>query len=240
MAWLAFAVVATAETRVFAAASLKTALDEVTAAYTDRSGEAISLTYAGSSVLARQIALGAPADIFLSANTLWMDHVDDAGRVAQRVDLLSNRLVLISTPDAAPVSLTPGTSLIEALAQDRLAMALVQAVPAGIYGQQALETLGLWDQLSPRVAQTDNVRAALRLVATGAASYGIVYHTDARADPSVKVMADIPPDSHDPILYPAALLGDATPEASAFWTWLTGPEAQTNFLDHGFLPAPAP
>ncbi len=226
-----------AEARVFAAASLKTALDEVVAVYSKQTGKTVHVTYAGSSVLARQIELGAPADLFISANPGWMDVLDEAGLVAGRKDFLSNRLVLIAGQDeAVTLSIASGFPLAQALGHGRLAMALVDAVPAGIYGREALISLGVWDAVHPKVAQTDNVRAALRLVSLGAAPMGIVYATDARAEPGVRVLGDFPQDSHSAILYPAALLRDATDTAKPFWRFLTdGPEAQAIFAAHGFL-----
>lgn len=224
------------DVRVFAAASLKTALDKVIAAY---DGGAVTVSYAGSSALARQVQHGAPADLFLSANRAWVDLLEQRGLVTARVDLLSNRLVLIGAAQAAtldaPAPITGDFPLAERLGKGRLAMALVQAVPAGIYGKQALDTLGLWPSVAGRVAQTDNVRAALRLVSSGAAPLGIVYATDARADPRVRVLGAFPADSHDPITYPAARLTD-TPEAQAFWEHLTSDAALSLFQRHGFLP----
>lgn len=226
----------TAEVRVFAAASLKTALDAVVVQYQAAGGGSVVVSYAGSSALARQIQHGAPADLFLSANRTWADALE--GRTAEREPLVSNRLVLIggagAAPENDPVALAP--DLVARLEGGRLAMALTQAVPAGIYGRQALESLGLWQDLSPHVAQFPNVRATLQAVATGAAPLGIVYATDAGAAPRVRALAEFPEDSHDPILYPAVLLRDAGAEAHDFWTYLTGP-ARSVFYDHGFLPA---
>ncbi len=240
LVWVILTGAASAQIRVFAAASLKTALDDVAAAYTQQTGQTLTLTYAGSSILARQIRYGAPADLFLSANLAWMEQTSQQGHVAARQNLLSNQLVLVGAPDAAPLTLTPQLDLISRLQGGRLAMALVQAVPAGIYGHQALTSLGLWDQVAPHVAQTDNVRAALRLVSTGATPMGIVYRTDALADPNVAILATFPANSHSPITYPAALLTQASPEAGAFWSWLTSDAALHIFLDHGFLPAGTP
>ncbi len=171
---------------VFAAASLKTALDAVTTAFAEATGTEVAVSYAGSSQLARQILLGAPADVVLSANTDWMDELDTAGRLepGSRRALLGNRLVLVAHgAGAAPVELTDPAALDTRLGAGRLAMALVEAVPAGIYGRAALVELGLWERVAERVAQSDNVRAALALVATGAAPLGLVYASDARAEP---------------------------------------------------------
>ena len=169
---------------VFAAASLKPALDEIADRYETDSGHQIHRSYGGSSALARQIQHGAPAQLFLSANTAWMDALEADGLLAPdtRRDLLTNRLALIA-PANSPLTLAPeeGAPMAKALGDDRLAIALVQAVPAGIYGRQALTYLGLWDQVQLHLAQTDNVTAALRLVSLGEAPLGIVYATDARA-----------------------------------------------------------
>jgi len=228
---------------VFAAASLKTALDEVAARFTAEHDANVSLSYAGSSALARQIQFGAPADIFISANTQWMDILerDDLLLPGSRRVILGNRLVLIG-PRGSGVMLTlsPETDLLKALDGGRLAMALVDAVPAGIYGQAALRSLGLWDSVADRVAQTDNVRAALRLVASGQTALGIVYASDAMADPHVETVALFATQTHPDIQYPAALTIEASgPTPTAFLTFLTSPEAQAIFTRHGFLPGPA-
>lgn len=219
-------VAALADITVFAAASLKTALDEAVRLY---EGEAVTLSYAGSSALARQIGYGAPADLFISANPDWIDWLDAEGLVTQQAPLLGNRLVLIGPAGAEsgpPEALLPGA--------ERIAMALVDAVPAGIYGKQAMTSLGLWDQVAPRVVQADNVRAALALVALGEAPLGVVYATDAQAEPRVTVLAEFPEHSHAPIRYPAALLDGHGTGAQAFYDWLQGDEAAQVFQTHGF------
>lgn len=229
--------------RVFAAASLKTALDDVIAAFTAAGGAHISASYAGSSLLARHIQQGAPADIFISANLAWMDQVEGDGLTepGHRVDLTANRLVLIAptgagTADGASLRIGPDFALSDALGpQGRLSMALVEAVPAGIYGREALQSLGIWDSVAARVVQTDNVGAALRLVATGEAAFGIVYATDAREEPRVRVVDTFPEAAHTPIRYPAALLKGAPAAAAGFWAFLTGAQARGIFLAHGFL-----
>ncbi len=223
---------------VFAAASLKTALDAVADGFEAGAGAEVTLSYAGSSALARQIVRGAPADIFLSASPDWMDRVAAEGLLepGSRRDLLGNRLVLIApAPGPRPVSLDTETDLTALLGGGRLAMALVEAVPAGIYGRQALTHFRLWDAVAGQVAQTDNVRAALALVARGEASLGIVYATDARAEPRVAVLAAFPEESHGPILYPVARLARSGPEAAAFLAHLTSPEAAAIFTAHGFI-----
>ncbi|WP_425089009.1 molybdate ABC transporter substrate-binding protein [Stappia sp.] len=227
---------------VFAAASLKTALDEVAALWRDETGFEVVVSYAGSSALARQIEAGAPADLFISANPGWMDRLEAAGLLSaeSRRDLLTNAIVLIGHgPDVAQVTLSPDLDLAGLIGDGRLAMALVDAVPAGIYSKAALETLGLWDKVAAKVAQADNVRAALALVAIGEAPFGIVYATDALAEDRVSVAARFPADTHPPILYPAARTAEsAHPQADALLAFLRGPAAMTVFQRHGFSPAP--
>jgi len=222
---------------VFAAASLKTALDEATTAYAAQGGDKVTLSYAGSSVLARQIAQGAPADVFISANPQWMDWLEGEGRIetGTRADILGNRLVLIGRDDAPPLTVAPGMGLADRLGGGWLAMALVDAVPAGIYGKAALQSLGEWQAVADKVAQADNVRAALMLVALGEAAMGVVYATDAEAEDGVAVLGMFPADSHPPIIYPAAAIhGRAGPDARAFLDYLHGAEAAAIFQRHGF------
>ncbi len=222
---------------VFAAASLKTALDQIVTEWQAGGGAPVSVAYAGSSVLARQIEQGAPADMFLSADEAWMDSVEKAGvlKPASRADLLGNALVLVAhDPAARPVLLDKGADLAGLLGQGKLAMALVDSVPAGIYGKQALSALGQWDRVAPQVAQADNVRAALALVSTGEAPYGIVYATDAVADHGVTVVGTFPEDSHVPIVYPVALTATAGPEAAGFLAYLKGAKARAVFVAQGF------
>ena len=225
------------EVTVFAAASLSTALQEIADQYGDQTGQGVTLSFAGSSVLARQIEQGAPADLFLSANAEWMDWLAEGGLIdpCTRHDLLGNRLVLVAHGDMPPVDISSELDLPALLDGSWLAMALVEAVPAGIYGREALVSLGLWDDLAPRVAQTDNVRAALTLVSVGEAQLGIVYETDARATQDVSVIGSFPAESHSPIVYPvAAIEGRATPEVLQFLAYLDGPEARSLWRAHGF------
>lgn len=226
---------------VFAAASLKTALEEVATGWQAETGHRAVLSFAGSSALARQIEAGAPADLFLSANRDWMDRLEELGllRPGSRGDLLGNQLVLVGPAGTASQPLD--STLVGALNGGRLAMALVDAVPAGIYGKAALIHLGLWDLLEPHVAQADNVRAALALVAMGEAPLGIVYATDATAEPRVGVAAEFPADSHPPITYPVAILAESrAAEAQGFLDYLNGPVAKAVFLRHGFTDPPQP
>ena len=223
---------------VFAAASMKTALDAFAGRWQGQTGTTVTISYAGSSRLAQQILQGAPADVYISANTGWMDAVQKAGLIAEggRRDILGNTLVLIAHgAKAPPVAIGPGFDLAGLLGDGKLAMALVASVPAGQYGKAALTALGVWDAVAPKVAQADNVRAALALVSTGEAPYGVVYATDALADPGVSVVGTFPADSHPPIVYPAALLKTAAdPAARAFYDALAGAEAATVFAAHGF------
>jgi molybdate transport system substrate-binding protein len=222
---------------VFAAASLKTALDEAAASWNRRPEADVTISYAGSSVLARQIQQGAPAEVFISASVEWMDLLEDEGLIdtPSRRDLFGNRLVLIAhLPDATPVELGPGLDLAALLGDGRLAMALVDAVPAGIYGREALTSLGAWDAVAPMVVQTDNVRAALALVARGEAPYGIVYATDAAAEPGVTMVGTFPETSHAPIVYPAATTASAPPDAEAFLDFIASDAARPVFAAQGF------
>lgn len=232
IALLALPVSAHAETvTVFAAASLKTALDRIVASY--ESNDRVTVSYAGSSALAKQVIEGAPADIFISASTDWMDEVEAAGLVAEgsRKNLLGNTLVLVGTKGSSEMA---PAELPEALGASYLAMALVDAVPAGIYGKQALTHLGIWDAVAPKVAQASDVRAALALVAAGEAHYGVVYGSDAVAEPRVTQVATFPAESHDAITYPAALIADASQAATAFLDHLSSTEATEVFEAEGF------
>ncbi len=224
---------------IFAAASLKNALDDAAVAWARETGKpAPKISYAASSALAKQLEAGAPADLFLSADLDWMDYAAGKGliRPDTRVTLLANRIALIAPSDStATIALGPGLDLTAALGPGRLAMANVESVPAGKYGKAALETLGAWDRVRDRVAQADNVRAALLLVSRGEAPLGIVYTTDAAADPKVKVLATFPSDSHPPILYPVAVTRDSThPDAVAFLTYLRGAGSRADFEKQGF------
>lgn len=236
---LFFALPAQAEqVTIFAAASLKTALDRIAADWQADTGDEALISYGGSSALARQIVEGAPADLFISASVGWMDEVEAAGLLQPegRRDLLGNRLVLIAGGDAAPMSDWPADP-VGLLQGGKLAMALVDSVPAGQYGKQALESLGLWDDLAPHVAQADNVRAALALVATEAAPFGITYASDAIAEPRVTAVYTFPEDSHDPIIYPAARISDNA-LATGFMDALSSPEAAQVFRENGFTTLP--
>ena len=229
------------EITVLAAASLKTALDDVAVGFQTATGHTVTASYAGSSALARQIEQGIPADVFVSASTQWMDAVADQGLIDKdsRIDLLGNEIVLVAHDAMDPVVIDPTLDLAGMLGEGFLAMALVSSVPAGQYGKAALETLGLWSSVEARVAQADNVRAALALVATGEAPLGIVYRTDATAEPAVTVIGTFPADSHPPIVYPAAALANSeNPVTAEFMAYLTGPEARAAFEAQGFTVIP--
>lgn len=225
------------EITIFAAASLKTALDDIATQWQQSHDDRLVISYAGTAQLAKQIQQGAPADLFISASSQWMDAVAQSGSIVPetRRDLLGNTLVIVGQAGAAPAAVH---DLPDLLGDSRLAMALVDSVPAGQYGKQALTALGLWAQIEPQVAQADNVRAALRLVATGEAPLGIVYGSDALAEPGVTVIATFPEDSHDPIIYPAALTAGAdTPQAGAFLDSLSQEPARAIFAAQGFTVA---
>lgn len=226
------------EVVVFAAASLKTALDAVAADYQSTTGHTVTISYAGSNALAKQIIEGAPADIFISAAVNWMDEVEKAGLVApnMREDLLGNTLVLVAHgKDAKPVAIEPNFDLKSLLGDGKLSMAMVDSVPAGQYGKEALQNLGVWSAVEGSVAQAENVRAALDLVSTGEAPYGIVYASDAVADDNVTVVGTFPEDSHKPIIYPAAVLTGAADAADkAFYEALTSDTADAQFAEQGF------
>ncbi|MFV0293729.1 MAG: molybdate ABC transporter substrate-binding protein [Paracoccus sp. (in: a-proteobacteria)] len=223
---------------VFAAASMKTALDQVAADFQQKTGNTVTVSYAGSNLLAKQIIDGAPADIYISANVKWMDEVEKAGVIADeaRRDILGNTLVLIAHDEIPATEITAETDLAGMIGNgNKLAMALVDAVPAGQYGKAALESLGLWESVGPSVAQADNVRAALALVATGEAPYGIVYATDAKAEPAVHIVGTFPPDSYPAIIYPTALLSSAADQADQdFFAALSDDTADKIFAEQGF------
>ncbi len=221
---------------IFAAASLKGPLDEAAAAFKAETGIEVVISYAGSNALARQIEQGAPAEMFISADRDWMAYLIERGFIGpDAVDLLSNALVLIAPAGSAvTVAITPGFDLAGALGDGRLAMADPDAVPAGKYGRQALEALGVWEGVAGKLARSENVRAALALVALGEAPLGIVYATDARAEPKVKTVGVFPAETHDDIVYPAALTVLAGREATAFFAYLQGEAAGAIFAEAGF------
>lgn len=221
---------------VFAAASLKTALDAIATAWEAETGDDVVIAYDGSAKLAKQIIAGAPADVFISAAGEWMDAVAAEGLVAEgtRRDLLGNRLILVAHGAVDPVEIGPGLDLEGMLGGGRLAMGMVDSVPAGQYGKAALESLGLWGSVEGSVAQSENVRAALALVVAGEAPLGIVYASDAVAEDGVTVVGTFPTDSHPPIRYPVAVIDGAAPAAVAFAEALASEDAAAVFAGQGF------
>lgn len=223
---------------VFAAASLRNALDGIGANWTAATGNEVKFSYAASGALAKQIENGAPADLFGSADLKWMEYAAEKKLIKpeSRVALLGNALVLVASRDTSvDLEIAPGFRLAEALGDSRLAMGIPGAVPAGTYAREALVKLGVWQQIESRTAGAENVRAALAFVARGEARFGIVYATDAARDPNVKVVGTFPADSHAPIVYPFALTHSSkNPAASAFLTFLTSPQAKAVFEKEGF------
>ncbi|HUE19477.1 MAG TPA: molybdate ABC transporter substrate-binding protein [Stellaceae bacterium] len=227
---------------VYAAASLKDALDDVNAQYQQGGGKAAVISYAASSALAKQIGAGAPADIFISADLDWMDYLDQRHLIAasSRKNILGNTLVLVAPKDStAHVTIAPGFPLASLLKGGRLAVADPAAVPAGKYAKAALEKLGVWDSVANSLAPTENVRAALLLVSRGETPYGIVYRTDAAAEPRVKIVGTFPADSHPPIIYPAVLIATSkNPEAAKYLAFIESTKAKLAFEKQGFTVLP--
>jgi molybdate transport system substrate-binding protein len=223
---------------VFAAASMKNALDEVDAAYSAKTGVKISASYAASSTLAKQIEQGAPADIFVSADTDWMDYATDKKNINEptRVNLLGNSIVLIAPKDSKidTVAIGPGFDLAKLAGDGKIATGDVKAVPVGKYAQAALEKLGAWQAAAPKFAMAESVRAALALVARGEAVLGIVYSTDAKVEPGVKIVGTFPADSHPAIIYPVAATSTAKPDATGYLAFLKTSAAKAIFEKYGF------
>jgi molybdate transport system substrate-binding protein len=227
---------------VFAAASLKTAMEGCARAYAAKGAPELRLSYGGSLTLARQIVAGAPADIFASADEDSMDEAAKGGAIdaASRFDYLRNQIVIVAPVDSilTELPLTPD-AIGRALGDGRLSTGEVNTVPVGRYAKAALVKLGLWSTIEPRLAMSDNVRAALEFVARGEAPLGIVYATDAAAEKRVKIVASFPEDSHPPILYPfARVAASRNAAAGAFLAWLREPEARAIFEAQGFVVAP--
>ena len=223
---------------VFAAASLKNALDNVNAQWKKETGKSARISYAASSALAKQIESGAPAQMFISADLRWMDYVAGKKLIEPetRSNLLGNRIVLIAPKDnAKAVDIKPGFDLAELLGGGRLAVANVEAVPAGRYAKAALEKLGVFTSVKDKLAQAENVRAALLLVSRGEAPAGIVYRTDAASDKGVTIIGTFPENTHPPIVYPVALTASAThPDAAAFLAYVKSGKARPLFDAQGF------
>ncbi len=223
---------------VFAAASLKNALDDAAHDFQQQGGVSTKISYAASSQLAKQIESGAPADIFISADLAWMDYLQKRNLIqpASRRNLLGNQLVLVApTGSGAKVDIKPGFDLAGLLKGGRLAMADPDSVPAGKYGKAALEKLGIWQQAMPHVAGAENVRAALLYVDRQETPLGIVYATDAASDPNVEIAGVFPEDTHPPIIYPIALtVASKNPDAAKFLAYLESPAAAPAFTKQGF------
>ena len=224
---------------VFAAASLKNALDAVSVSWKADTAKESTLTYAASNALAKQIESGAPADVFVSADLTWMKYLTDKSLITKGSDvqLLGNEIVLVAKKDSKiDLKIESGFKLADAVGAGKLAMANVDSVPAGKYGKAALEKLGVWASVEGKVAQTENVRAALKLVDLGEAPLGIVYATDAKADPAVKVVGVFPADSHAPIIYPAGVVATSkNPDAAEFLKYLQSDKAKAIFEAQGFV-----
>lgn len=238
LAGLAAPAVAQEKVTVFAAASLKNALDNANSAWDTPGSGDVAVSYAASSALAKQIENGAPADIFISADLDWMKYISDRKLVKEgtQSSWLGNRIVLVAARDnAAPVEIKSGFDLAGLLKGGRLAMGAPDSVPAGKYGKAALEKLGIWASVEKSVAGAESVRAALALVSRGEAPYGIVYQTDAAADPGVAVVGTFPADTHPPIIYPIAILaGSRSPIAAAYLEYLKSEKAAPFFEKEGF------
>ena len=223
---------------VFAAASMKNALDDVNAAFTKSTGIKVAASYAASSALIKQIENGAPADVFVSADLDWMDYGAQHKLIKDdtRVNLLGNRLVLIAPKDSKieHVTIAPGFDLAKLADDGRIVTGDVRAVPVGKYAKAALEKLGAWAAAEPKFAMTENVRAALTLVARGEAALGIVYETDAKVEPNVKIVGAFPADSHPAIVYPVALTVNAKPDAARYLAFLRSGAAKAVFETYGF------
>lgn len=223
---------------IFAAASLKNALDAINARWHEETGKKALISYGASSTLAKQIEQGAPAQVFISADLDWMGYLAQKNSIKPetRSNLLGNRIVVIAHKDEAQaIDIRPGFDLAKALGEGRLSMANVDSVPAGKYGKAALEKLGVWSSVSGKLAQAENVRAALLLVSRGEAPLGIVYQTDAAADPNVKVVGTFPEDTHPAIVYPVALTAAGNhPDAAAFLDYIKSAKAKPLFEAQGF------
>ena len=224
---------------IFAAASLTDALQELGDDFTKSSGIVVKFSFAASSALARQIESGAPADVFVSADTEWMDYLQMRNRIRpdSRHDLLGNRLVLVAPADS-PLELTigPQFALVDALGKGRLATGDPDSVPVGRYARQALESLGVWSAVEPHLVRAENVRAALAFVDRGEAPLGIVYETDALLDKRVRVVDTFPAESHTAITYPIAVTAGAKPGAIKFVEFARSGTADAVFVKYGFAP----
>jgi molybdate transport system substrate-binding protein len=224
---------------VFAAASLKNALDDINAAFTKANGVKVVASYEASSALAKQIEQGAPADVFISADLRWMDYAAEHNLINPntRLNLLGNKLVLIAPADSklGDVAIGQGFDIAKLAGDGRIAVADVKAVPAGLYAKAALEKLGAWTGAEPKLAQAENVRATLAFVARGEAPIGIVYETDAKIEPKVKIIGTFPEDSYPPVTYPVAATADTKKTTvGQYFSFLRTPAAKAIFEKYGF------
>ena len=223
---------------VFAAASLKNALDETNAAFTRTTGIKVVASYEASSALARQIEQGAPADVFISADLRWMDYANEhkLTKPDTRLNLLGNKLVLVAPKDSTldQVVIGDGFDIAKLAGNGRIAVADVKAVPAGLYAKAALEKLGSWAAAEPKLAQAENVRATLAFVARGESPVGIVYETDARIEPKVKIIGVFPDGSYPPVTYPVAATVNGKTTAARYLSFLATPAAKAIFERYGF------
>ncbi len=227
---------------VFAAASMKTALDAIAAKWQAESGKKSVISYASSAVLAKQIEQGGPSDIFISADQVWMDYLEKAKLIVPgtRRNLVANELVLIEPADQkTSLTIAPGFDLAGAAGSGKIAVCTINSCPGGIYAKQSFTNLGIWPSVEPKLAQADNIRNALLLVARGEARFGVVYATDAKAEPNVRVTGIFPGSSHEPIVYPAALVAASggapiNPDAESFFTFLFKPGAGAILEGQGF------
>jgi molybdate transport system substrate-binding protein len=225
---------------VFDAASLTDVLEDLGRSFTEKSHVTVRSAPAASSALAKQIEAGAAADVFFSADLEWMDYLDQRKllRPGSRHDVVRNRLVLIAPAGSnVSVKIAPGFDLLKALGEGKLATGDPDSVPVGKYAQAALERLGVWNGVAPRIVRAENVRSALAFVARGEAPLGIVYRTDALADKRVRIVDEFPEDSHPPIVYPIALTTRAGPAAQRFLDFVTSDTAKPIFRQYGFQPA---
>jgi molybdate transport system substrate-binding protein len=222
---------------VFAAASLTDVLPDIANAYQKAGGTTVRFSFAASSMLARQIQAGARADIFFSADTEWMDYLQARNLIQKlsRRDVVGNELVLVAPADSKlELKIAANFPIIAALGKGRLATGDPDSVPVGRYARSALTTLGVWSEIADRLVRADNVRTALMFVARGEAPLGIVYTTDALAEPKVRIVDTFPASSHLPITYPVALVTNAKAGATAFVAYLVGKDARAIFRKHGF------
>ncbi|NVK32049.1 MAG: molybdate ABC transporter substrate-binding protein [Gammaproteobacteria bacterium] len=227
---------AQADITVFAAASTKNALDQLAVEFEAQSETKIYRSYAGSAVLARQISLGAPADIFISANREWTDWLLSKTK-GQQFNLVANRLVMIAPTDHLLAPFSNIELVASQLSAQRWATGMVDSVPAGMYAKAALQSLGQWETLKPNLVQTDNVRSSLALVARKEVAFGVVYQSDVVAEPAVQTIYQFAKDTHSPIIYPLVRLTDSA-EVAAFVAFLQSGDARMVFAEHGFEPLP--